>query len=130
MTVRRKHDAAQAACQQTLTAAGAEAGTDPLILAGLLHNLAGLAHARGDFTGAESLGRRSLRILEAALGPDDAEVGLTLLNLAVAVAAQGRQAEAAELTAGAVPILIARLPPDHPHVRAADQALARLASSS
>jgi hypothetical protein len=78
---------------------------------------------------AESLGRRSLRILEAALGPDDAEVGLTLLNLAAAVAEQGRQAEAAELTARAVAILTTRLPPDHPHVLAADQALARLASA-
>ena len=77
---------------------------------------------------AESSGRRSLRIFEAALGPDTAEVGLTLLNLAVAVAEQGRQGEAGELTARAVAILTIRLPPDHPHVLAADQALARLAS--
>jgi hypothetical protein len=85
---------------------------------------------QGHYADAESLGRRSLWILEAAHGPDDAEAGLSLLNLAVAAAERGRQAEAAELTARAVAILIACLPPDHPHVLAADKALARLASAS
>jgi hypothetical protein len=51
-------------------------------------NLAVLAGDEGHYQEAEALGRRSLRILEAALGPENAEVGLTLLNLAVAVADQ------------------------------------------
>ncbi len=104
-------------------------GADHFEVAMTCANLAVLHGDQGQHTAAESLGRRSLRILEAVLGPDDAEVGLTLLNLAVAVAEQDRQAEAAELTARAVAILITRLPPGHPHVQAADQALARLASA-
>ena len=93
-------------------------------------NLAVLHSDQGHFQEAEALGRRSLRIFEAVLGPDDAEVGLTLLNLAAAVAEQGRRAEAAELTARAAAILVARLPHDHPHVVAANQALESLGTSS
>jgi tetratricopeptide (TPR) repeat protein len=202
-------DAAEVAYRRALAAALSTADLDPLIMAGLLHNLGGLAHSRGDFADgipiaergvklrsdglgsdhpdvardlnalgalyhlagrfddaaqaygralavfeecygsahfevamtcanlavlhgdqgngeeAESLGRRSLRILEAVLGPQDAEVGLTLLNLAAAVAAQGRQAEATALTTRAAAVLTARLPGDHPHVLAANQALER-----
>jgi len=90
-------------------------------------NLAVLAGDQGRFANAESLGRRSLQILETVLGPGDAEVGLTVLNLAGAVAGQGRRAEAAALTARAAAILTARLPAGHPHVTAAAQALDRLA---
>lgn len=89
-------------------------------------NLAVLAADRGRGQEAEALGRRSLRILEAVLGPQDAEVGLTLLNLAAVVAEQGRRAEAAGLMARAAAILEARLPHDHPHVVASGQALERL----
>ena len=88
-------------------------------------NLAVLDGDQGHFQDAESLGRRSLRILEAVLGAQDAEVGLTLLNLAAAVAGQGRRPEAAALTARAADVLAARLPCDHPHVVAAGQALER-----
>ena len=88
-------------------------------------NLAVLAGDQGHGAEAELLGRRSLRILEAVLGPHDAEVGLTLLNLAEAVAGQGRQAEAAALTDRAAAILTARLPGDHPHALAANRALER-----
>ena len=88
-------------------------------------NLAVLACDEGRFGEAESLGRRTLRILEATLGPGDAEVGLTLLNLATAVAGQGRKAEAATLATRAAAILAARLPPGHPHLLAAAGALER-----
>jgi eukaryotic-like serine/threonine-protein kinase len=93
-------------------------------------NLAVLAGDQGHGQEAEALGRRSLRILEAVLGPQDAEVGLTLLNLAVVIAEQGRRAEAAGLLARAAAILAARLPHDHPHVAAAAHALERLGTPS
>ncbi len=86
-------------------------------------NLAVLYSDQADFTQAEAAGRRSLLIMVRVLGPTDAEVGLTLLNLAAAVKEQGRPAEAAELTARAAAILIARLPAGHPHVAAATAAL-------
>src|SRR5258708_29282743 len=85
-------------------------------------NLAVLAGDRGRFADAESLGRRPLRILEAVLGPGDAEVGLTVLNLAAAVAGQGRRAEAAPLAARAAAILTPRLPAGPPHGTAAPAA--------
>ena len=88
-------------------------------------NLAVLQGDQGNYAQAESLGRRSLEILTAILGPRDAEVGLTLLNLAAAAAGQGRNAEAAELASRAEAILADRLPPDHPHVLAAAEALER-----
>jgi hypothetical protein len=73
---------------------------------------------------AEWLGRRSLRIFIAVLGPRDAEVGLTMLNLAAAVAGQGRKAAAAALAARAEAILAARLPPGHPQLLAAAEVVA------
>ena len=85
-------------------------------------NLAVLHGDQADFAQAESLGRMSLRILTAVLGPQDAEVGLTMLNLAAAVAGQGRNAEAAALSARATAILAARLPAGHPHLLAAARA--------
>ena len=88
-------------------------------------NLAVLHGDQGDLAQAESLGRRSLEILTAVLGPRDAEVGLTLLNLAAAVAGQGRQAEAAELAGQAATILADRLPAGHPHLAAAAEAVER-----
>src|SRR5258708_38648459 len=81
-------------------------------------NLAVLAGDRGRFADAESLGRRPLRILEAVLGPGDAEVGLTVLNLAAAVAGQGRRAEAAALAGPAAAVPTARLPAAHPPLTA------------
>jgi Tetratricopeptide repeat len=100
-------------------------GPDHFEVAMTCANLAVLDGDRGLYQEAESLGRRSLRILEALLGPRDAEVGLTLLNLGAAVAGQGRQAEAEALMTRAAGILAARLPPDHPHVLAAARGLGR-----
>ena len=93
-------------------------------------NLAVLADERGRPDAAETLGRRSLRILESVLGPDDAEVGLTLLNLGAVVARQGRRDEGAELTARAAAILTARLPAGHPHRLAAEQAANQAAAQA
>jgi hypothetical protein len=93
-------------------------------------NLAVLHGDQGHFRAAEARGRRSQRIPEAVLGPADAEVGLTLLNLGAAVAGQGRRAETAALTARAVVILTARLPRDHPHLVAVREALRGLRRAS
>jgi hypothetical protein len=57
-------------------------------------------------------------------------VGLTVLNLASAVAGQGRPAEAAALAARATAILAAQLPAGHPHLGAAREALDHLRSTS
>lgn len=53
------------------------------------------------------------------------EVGLTKLNLAVAIADQGRPDEALTLAVEADAILRERLPADHPYLEAARTALAK-----
>ena len=93
-------------------------------------NLAVLHADRGQFAAGEATGRRALAIFEVLLGPGDAEVGLTVLNLAAAVAGQGRRAEAAALAERAAQILAARLPAGHPHLHAARETLAHLQGTS
>jgi hypothetical protein len=88
-------------------------------------NLAVLRGDQGDYAQAESLGCRSLDILTVILGPDDAEVGLTLLNLAAAAAGRHQVAEARERATRAAEILAGKLPPGHPHVLAAAEAVQR-----
>ena len=78
----------------------------------------------------EALGRRALAILETVLGPGEAEVGLTLLNLATAIAGQGRRAEAAAVAVRAEQVLAGRLPAGHPDLQAARDVLGHLGSTS
>src|SRR5437773_717010 len=54
--------------------AEAQMDTDPQLLAVLLHNLAGLAHSRGDDAGAEPLARRGLALRERVCTSDDPAV--------------------------------------------------------
>jgi hypothetical protein len=93
-------------------------------------NLAVLHADEEDFAQAEALGRRALRIFEAVLGPDDAEVGLTLLNQAAAVAGLGWMTEAAALAARAGTILAAQLPVGHPYRKVAAEAAERYRRSA
>ena len=88
-------------------------------------DLAVLHSGQGHLREAGSLGRRWLRILQAVPGPPDAGAGLAWLDLAAAVAGQGRRAGAAALAARAAAVLAARLPRDHRHVAAAGEALER-----
>ncbi len=88
-------------------------------------NLAALRFDQGDFGVAEALSRRSLRTLQLLLGPEHAEVGLTMLNLSAAIAAQGRLREAAAFADCARAILVDRLPAGHPHVVVAQDAVNR-----
>ena len=53
-------DAAQACYERAMAAAGRWAEPDPLIMAGLLHNLGGLAHSRGDAGGGIPLAERGV----------------------------------------------------------------------
>ena len=61
-------DAAEAAYQRAMAAADGQGGPDPLILAGLLHNLGGLAHSRGDFTAGIPLAERGAELRAETLG--------------------------------------------------------------
>src|SRR4029453_16741791 len=66
-------------------------------VAGLLHNLAGLAHARGDHVCASELARRGLDIRGPALGDDPPDVAADGAALAPIVHALGDLDEAEHL---------------------------------
>src|SRR5262249_41536720 len=78
-------------------------------------NLAVLYADGGLFPAAESAGRRALQILERVLGPGDAEVGLTLLNLATTVASPGPRAHAVTPVARPAACIVPGPPDRRPH---------------
>ena len=72
--------------------------------------------AQGRYAEAEALHKRALAIREKALGPDHADVALSLNNLAALYVAQGRYAEAEPLYKRSLAIQEKALGPDHPDV--------------
>lgn len=70
---------------------------DPLLFAGIYHNLGGLEHSRARWARAEVFARRSLAIRECALGPDHLDVARDLAALAAIVDNRGRHREAEAL---------------------------------
>lgn len=97
-------DEAEAAYRRAL--ALAEAGpTDLGLLATLLHNLAGLEHARQRPEAGEPLARRGLAIRENLVGRRHPDVAADLTALAALVDAQGRLGEAQVMYETALAIL-------------------------
>ncbi len=70
-------------------------------MATALNNLANLYRDQGKYAEAEPLHKRSLAIIEKALGPDHPHVAKTLLNYAALLRKTGRTTEAAKLEARA-----------------------------
>lgn len=92
-----RFDEAAAAYAGVLPVAERHAGTDPHLLSTLLHNLAGLAHSRGDDAGAEPLARRGLALREAACAPEDPALGADAAALGAILEGLERWAEAEAL---------------------------------
>jgi tetratricopeptide (TPR) repeat protein len=88
-------DAAQACYERATAAAGRWAEPDPLIMAGLLHNLGGLAHARGDFSGGIPLAERGVELRAEAVGDSHPDVARDLNALGALYQLAGRQDDAA-----------------------------------
>ena len=85
----------------------------PARLRGLLLNNAGNVHlAAGEPARGAALFREALALRQAALGPQDAEVGFTLVNLAML---EPEPAEREALLHRALAIFEAELGPAHPH---------------
>jgi len=80
------------------------AGPDEL-LATLLHNIGGLAHARGRFVDGLAPARRGLAVREAIPGPDDSSIGLDCAALAALLEGAGDLAEAERLYRRAITLL-------------------------
>ena len=82
----------------------------------VLHNLAGLLSAKGEYAAAEPLYRRALAIDEKVLSPDHPMVATGLIGLAELLRAKGEYAAAEPLYRRALAIDEKVLSPDHPMV--------------
>jgi CHAT domain-containing protein/Tfp pilus assembly protein PilF len=92
------------------------AAGDPIAEANSLTQQAVALYQRGHYADAEPLYKRSLAILEKALGPDHSDVATILNNLAELYRNQGRYADAEPLSMRSLAIREKALGPDHPDV--------------
>jgi tetratricopeptide (TPR) repeat protein len=108
----RYHDA-EVAYIEALELITTTCGPDDPAAATLWHNIAGLAHARGQADQAATSAARAVEIRERALGPDHHFVAQDLAVQGAALLEIGRTAEAEELFGRALAIFRARHPADH-----------------
>jgi tetratricopeptide (TPR) repeat protein len=120
-------DAAQAAYQRALRALDAAADPDPLVRAGLLHNLGGLAHSRGDFEAGVPLAEQGLALRLDVLGEGHPDVARDLNALGSLYQLAGRLTDAEAACGRALSIFEDRLGSDHFEVAMACANLAALA---
>ena len=85
-----------------------------------LNNLAELHRVQGKYAEAEPLYKRSLAILEKALGPEHPHVATSLNNLALLYNAQGKYAEAEPLYKRSLSIYEKALGSEHPNFLTVD----------
>jgi len=106
-------DAAEVAYRRAVAAARGLADPDPLVEAGLLHNLGGLAHARGDAAGGIPLAERGAALRAEALGPDHPDVARDLNALGALYHLAGRLGDAARAYRRALAVFEDRYGPGH-----------------
>jgi tetratricopeptide (TPR) repeat protein len=106
-------DAAEAAYRRAMTAADGQAALDPLTTAGLLHNLGGLAHARGDHVTGIPLAERGAAIRAGALGTGHPDVARDWNALGALYHLAGRYPDAARVYGQALAVFEDRYGPDH-----------------
>ncbi len=98
-----RFDLAQTAYTRALPIA--EAAGPGHLLATVLHNIGGLAHARGQFTDGIGAARRGLAIRERVAGADHVTVGLDCAALAALLEGAGDEGDADRLYRRALAIL-------------------------
>jgi tetratricopeptide (TPR) repeat protein len=106
-------DGAEAAYRRAAGAAAGLTDADPLLEAGLLHNLGGLAHARGDAAAGIPLAERGAALRAEALGPDHPDVARDLNALGALYHLAGRLGDAARAYRQALAVFQDRYGPDH-----------------
>ncbi|WP_104175803.1 tetratricopeptide repeat protein [Arthrobacter sp. Y81] len=79
-----------------------QSGADAPELAGIYHNLAGLAHVQGQFTQAEEPAQRAVQMRRAAIPPDPAGLAADLSVLGAVLAGQERFDDAAAILSEAL----------------------------
>ncbi|GAA3019949.1 tetratricopeptide repeat protein [Streptosporangium longisporum] len=119
-----RHEEAEARYRQALSHLERHGGS-PLMEADALHNLAGLAHARGA-PGGEEHARAAIEIRSRTLGPAHPQVAGDLAVLGAVLAAEGRHAEAEDALNRALDVFRDRLGADHYEVAVCQVNLARL----
>ncbi|MEV6558485.1 tetratricopeptide repeat protein [Nocardia sp. NPDC051756] len=90
-----------------------ETGATPAEFAALSHNLAGLAHARGDYPDAETYARRAVDTRRSAPHTNPVDLAQDLAVLAAALAGQDRHEQARTLLNEALAICRTAHPPRH-----------------
>jgi tetratricopeptide (TPR) repeat protein len=106
-------DAAEVAYRRAMAAAESAGDPDPLLEAGLLHNLGGLAHSRGDAAAGIPLAERGAALRSAALGPGHPDVARDLNALGALYHLAGRLGDAARAYRRALMVFENRYGPDH-----------------
>jgi hypothetical protein len=106
-------DLAEGAYRRAMAAAGGQASPEPLILAGLLHNLGGLAHARGDFAAGIPLAERGVALRTGALGAGHPDVARDWNALGALYHLAGRSGDAAQACSRALAAFEDHYGPDH-----------------
>ncbi|MFI6996226.1 tetratricopeptide repeat protein [Nocardia sp. NPDC050175] len=90
-----------------------ETSATPAEFAALWHNLAGLAHARGDYLAAETHARRAVDTRHSGPHTNPVDLAQDLAVLAAALAGQDRHGEARTLLREALAICRTARPPRH-----------------
>ncbi|MDP9999635.1 tetratricopeptide repeat protein [Pseudarthrobacter sulfonivorans] len=88
-------------------------GTNAPELAGIYHNLAGLAHIQGQFDRAEEPARQAIRLRKATSRPDPEGLAADLSVLGAVLAGQERFDEAADILSEALALWQARYGKSH-----------------
>ncbi len=121
-----RFDEAEDLYRESLASLQGTLGADHSEVAAVLHNLAGLAHARGDYRTAERLGRQGLAIRVTALGDDHLAVATDRAALAPILDGLDRQDEAEKLLRQALATFERVLGGDHYEVAVARHNLAAI----
>src|SRR6202035_48504 len=102
-----------AAYRRAMAAFDGWPGHEPLMLAGLLHHLGGLAHSRGDFTSGIPLAEKGLALRAEGLGAGHPDVARDLNALGALYHLAGRYGDAAQACRRALAVFEDRYGPDH-----------------
>ena len=106
-------DAAETAYRRATDAVAGMADPDPLLEAGLLHNLGGLAHSRGDAATGIPLAERGAALRADVLGADHPDVARDLNALGALYHLAGRYDDAARAYDRALMVFEDSYGPDH-----------------
>lgn len=97
LSAQGRYEAALPVAEKALRLAEEEFGTNDLIYAFVLNNLAGNYRSQGFYAAAEPLYRRALTIIEAISGPEHPDVAGILNNMALSYLGERRYSEAERL---------------------------------